>query len=126
MLRPRRAPMRALTEAICGSRTAPETASTAAQRSSREPCLSVVQRTVKGVAMVHGARQSVPDAVSGDGQGGQGRAAGPPGGAALTARTAAVSTMSEEARQGCLSACCYAVADVLSSMWVGRMRAVPA
>ena len=39
MLRPRRAPMRAFTEAICGSRAAPETASTAAQRNSREPCL---------------------------------------------------------------------------------------
>ena len=39
MLRPRRAPTRALTDAIRGSRTAPETASTAAQRSSRDPCL---------------------------------------------------------------------------------------
>jgi hypothetical protein len=47
MLRPRRAPTRALTEAICGSRTAPETASTAAQRNTREPCLSVVPVVVK-------------------------------------------------------------------------------
>ena len=44
MLRPRRAPTRALTEAIFGSRTAPETASTAAQRNSRDPCLVIRPR----------------------------------------------------------------------------------
>src|SRR4029453_8998586 len=103
MLRPRRSPTRRLIAVTDGSRAAPETASTPAQRNSRDPCLSVVPVVVKDADGfcdgAWGASELPARAVSG-GEGGQGRAAGPPGGAALTARSVAASTMSWEARRG--------------------------
>jgi hypothetical protein len=59
-----------------------------------------------GSAMVHRARHTEPAAVSGGEEGGQGRAGGPPAGAALTARSVAASTMCWEPARGSLSADC--------------------
>jgi hypothetical protein len=97
-----------------------------AHRNSFEPCLSVVPVVVKDADGfcdgAWGASELPARAVSG-GEGGQGRAAGPPGGAALTARSVAASTMSWEARQGFLCAGCYSCRTSFGLDVDRRMRA---